>query len=201
MPDDPSPKPSAPRRGHSRAVNVAIRPATAEDVDLPDRPADGLPINVVLRGEDNPVSFLVDEIGEVIAWRNAFWALSDAMAKSAVPWNDMVRPSAQFAGAYRVLNQEAMPKIKNIIEQMNSLKADEATVRALSRMLDEIKAGAQGLSLGGIADTAGLMSTMSRRGGGQQMKVRGLRELLGSLQTNYDGALRAATTEERSAEA
>ncbi|HEU4829070.1 MAG TPA: hypothetical protein VFT04_07730 [Gemmatimonadales bacterium] len=92
-------------------------------------------------------------------------------------------------------------RIKNIIEQMNSLKADEATVRALSRMLDEIKAGAQGLSLGGIAETAGLMSTMSRRGGGQQMKVRGLRELLGSLQTNYDGAIRAATTEERSTDA
>ena len=58
------------------------------------------------------------QLGEVIAWRNAFWALSDAMAKSAVPWNDMVRPDAHFAGAYRVLNQEAMPKIKNIIEQI-----------------------------------------------------------------------------------
>ncbi|HYD75422.1 4-hydroxyphenylacetate 3-hydroxylase N-terminal domain-containing protein [Ramlibacter sp.] len=58
------------------------------------------------------------QLGEVIAWRNAFWALSDAMAKSAVPWNDMVRPDAHFAGAYRVLNQEAMPKVKNIIEQV-----------------------------------------------------------------------------------
>ena len=58
------------------------------------------------------------QLGEVIAWRNAFWAFSDAMAKSAVPWNDMVRPDAHFAGAYRVLNQEAMPKIKNIIEQI-----------------------------------------------------------------------------------
>jgi len=58
------------------------------------------------------------QLGEVIAWRNAFWALSDAMAKSAVPWNDMVRPDAHFAGAYRVLNQQAMPRIKNIIEQI-----------------------------------------------------------------------------------
>ncbi|MBX3644191.1 MAG: Pyoverdin chromophore biosynthetic protein pvcC, partial [Rubrivivax sp.] len=57
-------------------------------------------------------------LGEVIAWRNAFWALSDAMAKSAVPWNGMVRPDSHFAGAYRVLNQEAMPKVKNIIEQI-----------------------------------------------------------------------------------
>jgi purine-binding chemotaxis protein CheW len=35
-------------------------------LDLADRPAEKLPTNVVLRGEDSPVSFLVDEIGEVI---------------------------------------------------------------------------------------------------------------------------------------
>src|SRR5262249_20240479 len=35
-------------------------------LDLPERPAGSLPMNVVLRGEDSPVSFLVDEIGEVI---------------------------------------------------------------------------------------------------------------------------------------
>lgn len=58
------------------------------------------------------------QLGEVIAWRNAFWALSDAMAKSSIPWNGMVRPDPHFAGAYRVLNQIAMPKVKNIIEQI-----------------------------------------------------------------------------------
>lgn len=93
-----------------------------------------------------------------------------------------------------------LSRIKHIIEEMGALKADEAVVRSLGRMLDEIKAGAQSLSLGGIAETAGLMGTMSRRGGGQQMKVRGLRELLGSLQVNYEGALRAATTPEPGAE-
>jgi purine-binding chemotaxis protein CheW len=35
-------------------------------LELGDGPAGGRPLNVVLRGEDNPVSFLVDEIGEVI---------------------------------------------------------------------------------------------------------------------------------------
>ena len=40
------------------------------------------------------------------------------------------------------------------------------------------------------------MATMTRRGGGLQMKVRGLRELLGSLKVNYEGAMRAATTPE-----
>ena len=35
-------------------------------LELPQGPAGTLPMNVVLRGEDSPVSFLVDEIGEVI---------------------------------------------------------------------------------------------------------------------------------------
>src|SRR5262245_59098630 len=35
-------------------------------LELPDRTTDALPMNVVLRGEDSPVSFLVDDIGEVI---------------------------------------------------------------------------------------------------------------------------------------
>ena len=54
--------------------------------------------------------------GEVIAWRNAMWGLSDAMAKSNVPWNGMVQPDARFATSYRVLSQIAYPAIKNIIE-------------------------------------------------------------------------------------
>jgi len=35
-------------------------------LELPERAAGSLPMNVVLRGEDSPVSFLVDDIGEVI---------------------------------------------------------------------------------------------------------------------------------------
>ena len=35
-------------------------------LELAERPPGRLPMNVVLRGEDSPVSFLVDEIGEVI---------------------------------------------------------------------------------------------------------------------------------------
>ncbi|BDB28982.1 pyoverdin chromophore biosynthetic protein pvcC [Cupriavidus sp. TA19] len=58
------------------------------------------------------------QLGEVIAWRNAFWGLSDAMAKSDVPWQGHVRPDSHFAGAYRVLSQEALPRIRNIIEQV-----------------------------------------------------------------------------------
>src|SRR6516164_4391154 len=35
-------------------------------LELPPRPDDRPPMNVVLRGEDSPVSFLVDDVGEVV---------------------------------------------------------------------------------------------------------------------------------------
>jgi HPt (histidine-containing phosphotransfer) domain-containing protein len=87
-------------------------------------------------------------------------------------------------------------RIHAVIEEMATLRADDVVVRGLARLLDEIKGNAGSLSLTGLADTAGLMGTMTRRGGGLQMKVRGLRELLGSLKINYEGAMRSATTPE-----
>jgi len=87
-------------------------------------------------------------------------------------------------------------RIHSIVEEMAGLRADESVVRGLARLLDEIKGNASALSLTGLADTAGIMATMTRRGGGLQMKVRGLRELLGSLKINYEGAMRSATTPE-----
>jgi hypothetical protein len=87
-------------------------------------------------------------------------------------------------------------RIHAVTEEMASLRADDVVVRGLARLLDEIKGNAGSLSLTGLADTAGLMATMTRRGGGLQMKVGGLRELLGSLKINYDAAMRSATTPE-----
>jgi hypothetical protein len=95
--------------------------------------------------------------------------------------------------------QQLPPKfarIHSVIEQMAGARMDEAITRGLGRLLDEIKGKATALSLSGIAETAGIMGTMLRRGGGIQFKVRGLRDLLTSLKSNYDGALRAATTPE-----
>ncbi len=87
-------------------------------------------------------------------------------------------------------------RIYAVIEEMSALRADDVVVRGLARLLDEIKGNASSLSLTGVASTAGLMGTMARRGGGLQMKVRGLRELLGSLKINYEAAMRSATTPE-----
>jgi chemotaxis protein histidine kinase CheA len=91
-------------------------------------------------------------------------------------------------------------RIHSLIEQLSSPRVDEAIIRGFGRLLDEIKGRASALSLNGLSDTAGLMGTILRRGGGLQFRVRGLRELLGSLKSSYDAALRSATTPEDSAE-
>jgi purine-binding chemotaxis protein CheW len=51
-------------------INLRGQIVTAMDLrrrlEMPDRPADQLPMNVVIRTEDGSVSLLVDEIGDVI---------------------------------------------------------------------------------------------------------------------------------------
>jgi 4-hydroxyphenylacetate 3-monooxygenase len=56
-------------------------------------------------------------IGEIIAWRNTFWALTDAMCNVPVPSaGGSVLPNIEAASAYRILSNIAIPKIKEIIE-------------------------------------------------------------------------------------
>ncbi len=106
------------------------------------------------------------------------------------------RQQAQLA--YLETLPRKFQRVHAVIEEMTALRADDIVVRGLARLLDEIKGKSAGLSITGLADTAGLMATMTRRGGGLQMKVRGLRELQGSLKINYEAAMRAATTPESS---
>ena len=57
------------------------------------------------------------QVGEVLAWRNTFWALSDAMARTPVPWTDgYVLPNFDYGLAYRIVASVAYPKVKEIIE-------------------------------------------------------------------------------------
>jgi 4-hydroxyphenylacetate 3-monooxygenase len=58
-------------------------------------------------------------VGEVIAWRNLFWGLSDGMASNVQPWhNDSVLPNLETAMSYRVIMGDAYSRIKAIIEQV-----------------------------------------------------------------------------------
>ena len=58
-------------------------------------------------------------LGEVIAWRNLFWALSDAMAGNPTPWvGDTVLPNAQSGSAYRVFAGDAFARVREIVEKI-----------------------------------------------------------------------------------
>ncbi len=57
-------------------------------------------------------------LGEVLAWRNLFWALSDAAARNPVDWvNGAVLPNPAYGMAYRWFMQTGYPRIKEIIQQ------------------------------------------------------------------------------------
>ena len=57
-------------------------------------------------------------IGEVIAYRNLFWSLSEAMARNPSPWvNGAVLPNYDASTAYHVFGATFYPVVKNLIEQ------------------------------------------------------------------------------------
>jgi len=58
-------------------------------------------------------------LGEVIAWRNLFWALTDAMAANPTPWVDgALLPNVQSGSSYRVFAGEAYGRVKEIVEKI-----------------------------------------------------------------------------------
>ncbi|GLH62276.1 pyoverdin chromophore biosynthetic protein pvcC [Parageobacillus sp. G301] len=57
-------------------------------------------------------------IGEVVAFRNMFWALSTAMAANCEMRNGVALPNLQYGAAYRVLAPMVWPRVKQIFEQV-----------------------------------------------------------------------------------
>lgn len=57
-------------------------------------------------------------MGEVLAWRNLFWGLSDAAARNPVPWrNGALLPNPQYGQAYRWFTQIGYPRVREIVLQ------------------------------------------------------------------------------------
>ncbi len=83
-------------------------------------------------------------------------------------------------------------KINATIEQMAGGHADDVSIRQLIRVSDEIKAGASQLGINALADSAGGLAAMGRRGGGMQVKVRGLRDMLTTMRHSYEAATKKA---------
>jgi 4-hydroxyphenylacetate 3-monooxygenase len=58
-------------------------------------------------------------VGEVILWRDTFWALSEAMCRNAVPLGTgYVMPDPNTAWVFRSFGQHCYPIVKGIIEQV-----------------------------------------------------------------------------------
>lgn len=59
------------------------------------------------------------QVGELLNWRDVFWGLSDAMAKSPDPWvGGAVQPNLGYGLAYRTFMGVAYPRVKEIIQQV-----------------------------------------------------------------------------------
>lgn len=93
-----------------------------------------------------------------------------------------------------VLNtlQVKFATVHRLIEEIAGPRPDETTSRRLVRLLDEAKGATSSVGLSALTQTLGMMAMIARRTGGNQMKIRGLREGLGSLRVNFEGALREA---------
>jgi 4-hydroxyphenylacetate 3-monooxygenase len=58
-------------------------------------------------------------LGEVIAWRNLFWGLTEAMAANPTSWVDgAVLPNEQSGSSYRVFAGDAYGRVKEIVEKI-----------------------------------------------------------------------------------
>jgi 4-hydroxyphenylacetate 3-monooxygenase len=59
------------------------------------------------------------QVGEVLAWRNLFWGLTDGMARAVTPWTPgYVLPNLDTGLAYRVAASTLYPKLKEIVENV-----------------------------------------------------------------------------------
>jgi 4-hydroxyphenylacetate 3-monooxygenase len=58
-------------------------------------------------------------LGEIVAWRNLFWSLSDCMANTPAPWvGNAVLPNLQAAQSYRVFAPDAWPRVRELVEKI-----------------------------------------------------------------------------------
>jgi two-component FAD-dependent monooxygenase len=91
-------------------------------------------------------------LGEVLAWRNLFWALSDAAARNPVPWkNGAVLPNPQYGMAYRWFMQIGYPRIREIVLQdvasgliYTNSSADDFNNPEIRQYLDRFLRGSNG---------------------------------------------------------
>jgi 4-hydroxyphenylacetate 3-monooxygenase len=92
-------------------------------------------------------------MGEVLAWRNLFWGLSDAAARNPDRWRgDALLPNQQFSHTYRWFSQLGYARVREIVLQdvasaliyVNS-SADDFGNQDIRRYLDTYLRGSNGI--------------------------------------------------------
>lgn len=91
-------------------------------------------------------------------------------------------------------------RVYSLIERMNTPNEAEMVTRQLARLMDHMKGGATTAGLPMVADSAGAMAMTARRGGGIQVRIRGLRDGLGPLKHAMAMSRKRASTPEESTE-
>ena len=94
------------------------------------------------------------QVGEVLAWRNMFWGLTDAMARTTTPWTPgYVLPNLDYGLAYRVAASTIYPRLKEIIQNVMASSliylpshASDFKVPEIHKYLDQFTRGSNGYS-------------------------------------------------------
>src|SRR2546427_527072 len=94
------------------------------------------------------------QVGELLAFRNLFWGLTDAMARTTEPWtNGYVLPNLDYGLAYRVASNFVYPRLKEIIENVMASAliylpshASDFKVPEVKKYLDQFLRGSNGYS-------------------------------------------------------
>ena len=92
-------------------------------------------------------------------------------------------------------------RVKRLVTELEENRAAQPNVlkgicETIARDLSQMRQRALTSNIGTIADVAGAMSVMEARGGGVNMKVRGLADGVNSLTMQLEHALKVASTPE-----
>lgn len=114
----------------------------------------GLLIKAVQTNGTDQFRGVQSNVGEVLAWRNMFWSISDAMALNPdVGRKGTVVPNLNSGLSYRVFMSEGWPKIKEIIENVvagnlivQPSSADDFKNPELRTLIDRIYRGSNDIN-------------------------------------------------------
>jgi hypothetical protein len=97
--------------------------------------------------------------------------------------------------------QRTVDYVKHLVAELESNRASATRVvqelcERIAKETSQMRQRALSANIGTIGDVAGAMSVMAGRGGGINMKIRGLADGVNSLYMLLDGALKHAMTPE-----